>query len=118
MPGEWHERLGVARIAVVGDGSPVTIANQTDLPNALRECGLMAALHGQARRARQYLDESLNVAERQGARFEHVQTLRARGQVGQQYSWPEAQQDLTTVRQSLPLLGADFALDNRAVSLE
>ena len=84
---------------------------QTDLPHALRECGLMAALQGQARQARKNLDESLKVAERQGARFEHAQTLLARGQVGKQYGWPEAQQDLTTARQALQSLGADFALD-------
>ncbi len=88
---------------------------QNDLPHALRECGLIAALQGQARPAREYLDESLAVADRQGARFEHAQTLLARGQVGQQYGWPEAQQDLTAATQALHSLGADFALDNGTV---
>lgn len=86
---------------------------QNDLPHALRECGLVAALLGKARLARQYLDESLAVADRQGARFEHAQTLLARGQVGQQYGWPEAEEDLAKATQSLQSLGADFALDNR-----
>ena len=89
---------------------------QNELPHALRECGLIAALKGQVRKARQYLDESLAVAERQGARFEHAQTLLARGQVGQQHGWPEAQQDLTTARQALRALGADFALDDVTAS--
>jgi eukaryotic-like serine/threonine-protein kinase len=89
---------------------------QNDLPHALRECGLIAALQGQVRMARQHLDESLAVAERQGARFEHARTLLARGQVGQKHGWPEAQQDLTMARQALRSLGADFALDDAAAS--
>ena len=89
---------------------------QTDLPHALRECGLIAALQGKAHKARQFLDESLVVAERQGVRFEHAQSLLTRGQVGQQHGWPEAQQDLITARQALRSLGADFALDDAANS--
>jgi two-component system sensor kinase len=84
---------------------------QNDLPHALRECGLIAALQGQIRQAREHLDESLAVAERQKARFEHAQTLLARGQIGQPNGWPDAQQDLATARQALHTLGADFALD-------
>ena len=85
---------------------------QTDLPHALRECGLIAALQGQVQKARRYLDESLAIAERQGARFEHAQSLLARGQVGQQHSWPEAPQDVTSARQALHALGANFSLDS------
>ncbi len=88
---------------------------QTDLPHALREIGLIAALQGLARPARDYLDQSLAVADRQGARFEYAQSLLARGQVGLHYGWPEAQQDVTTARQALQSLGADFALDNPTV---
>ena len=91
---------------------------QTDLPHALREAGLIAAMEGSVKLARKHLDESLAVADRQGARFEHAQTLLARGQVGQQYGWPQAQQDLTSATQSLQSLGADFALDNRNVFQE
>ena len=89
---------------------------QPDLPHALRECGLIAALQGQARQAREYLNESLAVADRQGARFEHAQSLLARGQVGQKHGWPEAQQDLTTARQAIRTLGGDFALDDAVAS--
>jgi two-component system sensor kinase len=89
---------------------------QNDLPHALRESGLIAEMQGQIRKARQCLDESLAVADRQGARFEHAQTLLARGQVGQRHGWPEAEQDLTTARQALRSLGADFALDNAVTS--
>ena len=89
---------------------------QNDLPHALRECGLIAALQGKFNQARQYLDESLAVAERQSARFEHAQTLLARGRVGQKYGWPMSQQDLTNARQALRELGADFALDDATTS--
>ncbi|MEJ7594160.1 MAG: hypothetical protein WKF77_21690 [Planctomycetaceae bacterium] len=51
---------------------------QNDLPHSLRECGLIAALQGNARKARQFLDESLAVSDRQGARFENAKTLLAR----------------------------------------
>jgi two-component system sensor kinase len=84
---------------------------QNDLPHALREAGLIATMQGLIREARHHLDESLAVAERQGARFEHAQTLLARGRVGREVGWLDAQEDLTTARQALRELGADFALD-------
>ena len=86
---------------------------QTDLPHALREAGLIAAMQGSVDKARRYLDESLAVAERQGARFEHAQTLLARGRVGLEVDWPGAQDDEATARQALRLLGADFVLDEK-----
>ena len=92
---------------------------QNDLPHALRECGLIAALQGNARNARnarQFLDESLAVAERQKTRFEHAQTLLARGQVGEQHGWSEARQDLTMARLALRSLSADFVVDDAAAS--
>jgi two-component system sensor kinase len=87
---------------------------QNDLPHALRERGLIASMQGNVRTARKCLDESLAVAERQGARFEYAQTLLARGRIGQQHDWPDAQQDLTTAEQSLHSLGADFVLERPA----
>ena len=94
----------------------VTRTFQNDLPHTLREYGVISAMRGQISKAREYLDESLTIAERQGARFEHAQTLLARGRIGQQHGWPEAQQDMTTARQALRTLGADFALDDAAES--
>jgi len=84
---------------------------RNDLPHSLREAGLIAALQGSRGKARKFLDESLAVAERQGARFEHAQTLLARGHMGREVGWPDAEQDVTTARQTLRALGADFALD-------
>ena len=84
---------------------------QNELPHALREAGLVAAMQGSIRKSRQHLDESLAVAERQGARFEHAQTLLARGRVGLEVDWPGSAEDVATARQALRSLGADFALD-------
>jgi serine/threonine protein kinase len=85
---------------------------QNDLPHSLRECGLIASLNGRTDLARHFLDESLAVAERQGARLEYAQTLLARGRIGINLGWPEAQQDCTSSRQLLTALGADFALND------
>jgi two-component system sensor kinase len=85
---------------------------QNELPHALREYGLIAAVRGSIRRARKYLDESLTVAEQQGARFEYSQSLLARGRVGKQHNWAQAQQDLSTAQESLRSLGGAFVLDH------
>ncbi len=92
----------------------VKVARQfpDDLPHALREAGLIAAMDGSPDRARQHLDESLAVAERQGARFEHAQTLLARGRLGVVLGWPKAEAEVSTARQVLLALGADFALNH------
>src|SRR5262249_46478099 len=84
---------------------------QTDLPHALREAGLIAAMRGKVRLARRYLEESLDVAERQGAKFEHAQTLLARGRIGSEVGWENARQDVAAASAALRGLGADFALD-------
>ncbi len=99
--------------AVANKAVKVARTFQNDLPHALREAGLIAAMQGSLGRARQCLDESLAVAERQGARFEHAQTLLARGRVGIEVGWPGAQEEVTTARQALRALGADFALDEK-----
>ncbi|MCH8147608.1 MAG: AAA family ATPase [Planctomycetes bacterium] len=89
---------------------------KTDLPHALREAGLIAAMQGSTRRARKHLDESLAVADRQDARFEHSQTLLARGRLGTELGWPGAEEDVATARQALRSMGADFALDEAQVA--
>jgi two-component system sensor kinase len=83
---------------------------QNDLPHALREAGLIAALQGAIGPARKYLDESLAVAERQGARFEHAQTLLARGRIGLDAGWPGAEEEIATARSALRSLGGAFVL--------
>lgn len=119
MTSQWNPAF---RAALVKQASKVArkavrVARtfQNDLPLALREAGLIAAMQGSLGRARQCFDESLSVAERQGARFEHAQTLLARGRVGMEVGWREAQEDATSARQALRSLGADFALDEAQV---
>jgi serine/threonine protein kinase/tetratricopeptide (TPR) repeat protein len=75
-----------------------------DLPHALREGALLAALAGKPRRARKLFAESLAVAARQSARYEHAQTLLALGQTGQRFGWPEAAEGLVAARQALHAL--------------
>ena len=87
---------------------------QNDLPHALREVGVISALQGSERRARSYLEESLEVAQRQGARFEHAQTLLASGRVGQTLDWPGAAEEVAAAEQVLIELGADFVLQDQA----
>jgi two-component system sensor kinase len=79
---------------------------QNDLPHALRESGLLAALRGRSRGARKYLDQSLAIAERQGARYEYAQTLLARGTVGLKFGWPGAAEEAVAARQSLRAIEA------------
>jgi two-component system sensor kinase len=109
-PRRRHSLLKRAR-KVVAKALKVARTFQNDLPHALREAGLVAAMRGEVRRAREYLDESLAVAERQGAKFERAQTLLARGRVGLEVGWPDAQAEVESARQALRALGAEFALD-------
>ena len=67
---------------------------RNDLPRALRESAILSAMRGKFRRARTQFDQSLSVAEQQEARFESSETLRYRGQIGQQAGWPDWSQDL------------------------
>ncbi|MDQ3898563.1 MAG: AAA family ATPase, partial [Actinomycetota bacterium] len=56
-------------------------------PHALRESALLAAMSGRRRRARRWFEEGLRIAEHQGARQEHAETLLARGLVGVDLGW-------------------------------
>jgi PAS domain S-box-containing protein len=79
-----------------------TFAN--DLPHALREAAWLAADQGKTRRARELLDESLEVAVTQGARYEHARTLLTRGQIGQVAGWPNAAEDEGAARAAIVAL--------------
>jgi signal transduction histidine kinase/CheY-like chemotaxis protein len=68
---------------------------RNDLPRALREDGLIAAMRGNMRKARHRLDESLRVAEEQGARYEYARSLWHRGHVGAGLGWSSATYDIT-----------------------
>ncbi|WP_224248400.1 protein kinase domain-containing protein [Hyalangium gracile] len=74
---------------------------RNNLPHALREKGLLAAMSGRTRKARRWLDQSLQVAEELKMRHERAQTLLARGQVGRELGWPEAGDDLRAATREL-----------------
>ncbi|WP_162275950.1 response regulator [Roseimaritima ulvae] len=84
---------------------------QNDLPHALRESALVAAMQGADRTARRQLDESLQVAERQGARFEYAKSLLERGRIGRQQGWDGAEEDIATASKLLRSLGAYYVLN-------
>ncbi len=69
----WHRTAGrrLLKRARKAAQKAVKVARkfQTDLPHALREAGLIAAMRGSSRKCRRHLDESLAVAQRQGAAF-------------------------------------------------
>jgi len=77
---------------------------QNDLPQALRERGLIQAMRGRLRRARRSFDKSLVVAKRQDAHYAHAQTLLARGRVGIEAGWPNAERDIADAEASLRVL--------------
>ncbi|MBI3926657.1 MAG: PAS domain S-box protein [Armatimonadetes bacterium] len=66
---------------------------RNNLPHALREQGLFAAMRGNLRVARRRLDESLQVGTELGMRFEAALSLQARGRLGQILGWPGALRD-------------------------
>jgi len=74
---------------------------RNNLPHALRERALLAAMAGHERRARRMLDRSLAVAGAQGARHEHALTLVARGRLRAACGAAGAQDDLTAGRATL-----------------
>ena len=74
---------------------------RNNLPHVLRERGLLAAMAGHPRRARKWLQQSLSLAEQLKMRHEHAQTLLARGQVGMELGWPEAEEDLRLATREL-----------------
>ncbi|HEX2274531.1 MAG TPA: ATP-binding protein [Acidimicrobiales bacterium] len=82
---------------------------KNNLPHALREDALLSAMRGRRRRARRLLDESLRVAEGQGARWEHAQSLLARGELGVHLAWDGAAADVEAGRRAASDLSSGFA---------
>ncbi|WP_338863694.1 protein kinase domain-containing protein [Myxococcus stipitatus] len=74
---------------------------RNNLPRALRERGLVAALRGHPRRARRWLEQSRQVAEAQQMRHERALSLEARGELGQALGWPGAAADLAAAKREL-----------------
>jgi signal transduction histidine kinase len=72
-----------------------------NLPHALRERGLLAAMRGHPRRGRRFLEQSLRVAESQEMREERALTLKSRGELGRALDWPGAVEDLAEATREL-----------------
>jgi signal transduction histidine kinase len=69
-----------------------------NLPHALREAGLIAAMRGRPRRARRLLDRGLAVADRLGMRHEHARTLLVRATIDAEGGRPGAADELLAAR--------------------
>ncbi|HEX8823616.1 MAG TPA: ATP-binding protein [Archangium sp.] len=89
---------------------------RNNLAHTMRERGLLAAMAGNPRRARRYLEESLSVAEELKMRHERAQTLQALGRVGKELGWPgangwaeEAHRELQELEQNLGTEARDGA---------
>ena len=112
LTGDEREREKLLKRANQIAKTAVRVARkfQNDLPHALREVAQIKAMQGSSQQARKAIDESLDVSQRQGARYEHAQSLLARGTMGRKLGWPNADEDIATARKTLLEMGADFAM--------
>jgi two-component system sensor kinase len=69
---------------------------KNNLPHALREKGLVAALRRKPRLAFRLLHRSLEAARQQGARFEEALTLQALARIGKELDWHDAAEHATS----------------------
>jgi signal transduction histidine kinase/tetratricopeptide (TPR) repeat protein len=100
LPGRRRQLLRRAR-GTIRRALRIARAYRNNLPHALREAALLQAMSDRPRRARRLLDQSLAVAEAQGARHEHAQTLQARGRLGTLHGWAGAAEDLAAAGRAL-----------------
>jgi signal transduction histidine kinase len=84
---------------------------RNNLPHSLREAALLQAMEGKPGRARHLLDESLAIAEQQGARHEHAQSLLARGRLGALFGWTDTAADVADAECAL---GTEDGEEDRA----
>lgn len=55
-------------------------------------------LAGRESQARQYFDESIKIAQAQGAQREHAKSLLVRGEVGLKFGWSDTGKDVADAR--------------------
>ncbi|MFM9961022.1 MAG: serine/threonine-protein kinase PknK [Planctomycetaceae bacterium] len=67
-------------------------------PHALREGGILATLEGDEKSARQFFEESLQVAQQHAALFDLAKTQLARGEAGLKFGWPDAESQVQQAR--------------------
>ncbi|HYW81210.1 MAG TPA: ATP-binding protein, partial [Thermoguttaceae bacterium] len=87
--------------------------SKNDLPQTLREYGLVLAMRGQTSKARRMFDRSLALAERHEARYQFAETLRCRGRVGRECGWPDAESQIAEAQAILRELAIDPSDDSR-----
>jgi hypothetical protein len=71
------------------------------LPYALRELALNNLSAGKLRKAHRQIRESLAVAQRQEAKYEHAQSLLVCGRIGEKLGLPEARQQIAEAEAAL-----------------
>lgn len=81
---------------------------RNDLPRALREAALIAAMEARFELARRYFDQSLAIAEEHEAAYEYVETLSYRGRVGRDAGWDDCEADIVKAEHLMASLCSDF----------
>ena len=101
-----QEPAGPARQNVISQGRKaartalgITKQYRTCRAHLLRECGLLETLAENAQKAQKYFDNSIELAEQQGARRERAKSQLARAEAGIRFGWPDAEQQAAEARQ-------------------
>ena len=63
---------------------------KNNLPHAQREYAFLMAIMGKTKKAKRYIDQSIILAQKQGALFELFQSLMARAQFENRFVWSES----------------------------
>lgn len=90
---------------------------KSDLPQALREAAMLAALRGRPRQARRLFEQSLAVARRLRMRYELAQTQFAFGHAGRRFGWPAAERQMAEAAEQLRHFDAALGGDRSTVVL-
>jgi signal transduction histidine kinase len=93
------------------------VVYRNELPHALREQAMIAALRGRSRRARRLFKASLGQAEQRGARAEMAETLQLRARVGGRLGWPGSAADQTRCDELFEDINPDGPLARREPTL-
>ncbi|XXF77079.1 ATP-binding protein [Myxococcaceae bacterium GXIMD 01537] len=106
-PGRRDALLTRAR-KVARQAHAISRVYRNNLPHALRERGLLAAMAGHPGRARRWLEQSLRAAEQLQMRHERAQTLLARGRLGEARGWEGAGRDVEMATLQLEALETEL----------
>lgn len=109
-----ERRDELLRAALIASRRALRIAGKfrNDLPHALRDAALLAAMRGHVRRSQQMFTASLKLAEQQQARYEAALTRHARARVAIDQDWPDARDELAAAEAVLASIEGAVALEN------